>query len=85
MINWTVRIKNKNFWLAIIPALVLLAQAVGAVFGITLELGALGDKLVAVVNAVFSVLVILGVVNAPTTEGLADSKQAMGYNCPKAK
>ena len=28
MINWTVRIKNKNFWLAIIPALVLLVAAV---------------------------------------------------------
>ena len=85
MINWTVRIKNKNFWLAIIPALVLLAQAVAAVFGITLELGELGDKLVAVVNAVFGVLVILGVVNDPTTEGLGDSKQAMGYDWPKAK
>ena len=85
MINWTVRIKNKNFWLAIIPAVVLLAQAMAAVFGITLELGALGDKLVAVVNAVFGVLVILGVVNDPTTEGLGDSKQAMGYNYPKSK
>ena len=85
MINWTVRIKNKNFWLAIIPAVVLLAQAVAAVFGITLELGELGDKLVAVVNAAFCVLVILGVVNDPTTEGLGDSKQAMGYNYPKSK
>ena len=85
MINWTVRIKNKNFWLAIIPALVLLAQAVAAVFGISLELGYIGDKLVAVVNAVFGVLVILGVVNDPTTEGLGDSKQAMGYDWPKAK
>ena len=85
MINWTVRIKNKNFWLAIIPAMVLLAQAVAAVFGATLELGGIGDKLVAVVNAVFGVLVILGVVNDPTTEGLGDSKQAMGYDWPKAK
>ena len=85
MINWTVRIKNKNFWLAIIPALVLLAQAVAAGFGISLELGYIGDKLVAVVNAVFGVLVILGVVNDPTTEGLGDSRQAMGYNYPKAK
>ena len=83
MINWTVRIKNKIFWLAIIPALVLLAQAVAAVFGATLELGALGDKLVAVVNAVFGVLVILGVVNDPTTAGISDSKQAMGYDAPK--
>ena len=85
MINWTVRIKNKNFWLAIIPAVVLLAKAMAAVFGISLELGGIGDKLVAVVNAVFGVLVILGVVNDPTTEGLGDSKQAMGYNYPKSK
>ena len=26
MINWIVRIKNKNFWLAAIPALLLLVQ-----------------------------------------------------------
>ena len=38
-----------------------LAQAVAAVFGITLELGELGDKLVAVVNAAFCVLAYLGV------------------------
>ena len=85
MINWTVRIKNKNFWLAIIPAMVLLAQAVAAGFGATLELGARGDKLVAVVNAVFGVLVILGVVNDPTTAGISDSKQAMGYDTPKQR
>ena len=25
-INWKVRIRNKNFWLALIPALLLLVQ-----------------------------------------------------------
>ena len=83
MINWTVRIKNKNFWLAIIPAVVLLAQAVAAVFGISLELGELGDKLVALVNAVFCVLAILGIVNDPTTAGLGDSENALTYEFPK--
>lgn len=83
MINWTVRIKNKNFWLAVIPALLLLAQTVAAVFGCTLDLGDIGNKLIAVVNAVFGVLVILGVVNDPTTAGMSDSKQAQGYNFPK--
>mgnify|MGYP004463508109 FL=1 len=83
MINWTVRIKNKNFWLAVIPALLLLAQTVAAVFGYTLDLGDIGNKLIAVVNAVFGVLVILGVVNDPTTAGMSDSKQARGYNYPK--
>ena len=83
MINWRVRIKNRNFWLAIIPALVLLAQTVGAVFGVTLELDDLGDKLVALVNAVFCVLAILGIVNDPTSAGLGDSENALTYEFPK--
>ncbi|MBR2388157.1 MAG: phage holin [Clostridia bacterium] len=82
-INWLVRIKNKNFWLAIIPALLLLIQVVAAVFGIQLDLGDIGNKLLAVVNAVFGVLAIIGVVNDPTTKGIADSDQAMTYDKPK--
>lgn len=82
-INWTVRVKNKNFWLAVIPAVLLLIQAVAAVFGYTLDLGDIGNKLIAVVNAAFGVLVVLGVVNDPTTAGMSDSKQARGYNYPK--
>ena len=61
-INWIVRIKNKNFWISLIPAVLLLVQVVAAVFGFTLELGELGDKLLAVVNALFAVLTILGIV-----------------------
>lgn len=83
-INWKVRIKNKTFWLALIPALMLLAQVVAAVFGYELHIDALGDKLTAVVNALFAVLAILGVVADPTTAGVSDSKQAMTYTEPKA-
>ena len=83
MINWTVRLKNKAFWLALIPALLLLAQTVAALFGYTLELSALGDKLLAVVNAVFALLAILGIAIDPTTAGLGDSQQAMSYTKPK--
>lgn len=83
MINWTVRIKNKNFWLALIPAFLLLIQTVAAVCGYTLDLGELGNRLIAVVNAVFGVLVILGVVADPTTAGMKDSRQAMNYKKPK--
>lgn len=82
-INWTVRIKNKAFWLAVIPAVLLLIQTVAAVFGYTLDLGDIGNRLIAVVNAVFGVLVVLGVVVDPTTAGISDSKQARGYNYPK--
>lgn len=83
MINWTVRLKNKTFWLSLIPAVLLLVQVVAAVFGINLDMGDLGNKLLAVVNAVFAVLVILGVVNDPTTPGMSDSAQAMNYTTPK--
>lgn len=83
MINWRVRLKNKAFWVAFIPALLLLAQVVAAVFGYTLDLGDLGNKLLAVVNAVFALLAILGVVTDPTTAGVSDSTQAMGYDSPK--
>lgn len=82
-INWTVRFKNKNFWLAFIPAMLVLIQVVASVFGFTLDLGDLGNKLIAVVNAVFVVLAILGVVTDPTTKGVSDSKQALTYDKPK--
>ena len=48
-INWKVRIANKQFWLSVIPAVLLVIQAVGAVFGYTLDFGDLGNKLLAVV------------------------------------
>jgi phi LC3 family holin len=85
MINWKVRLKNKMFWLAIVPAIVLLVQVVANVFGFTLELSDLGDKLLDVVNAVFAVLAVLGIVADPTTEGVSDSAQAMTYSEPKKK
>lgn len=82
-INWLVRIKNKNFWIALIPALLLLIQVVASVFGFTLDLGDLGNKLLAVVNAAFAVLSILGIVTDPTTKGISDSEQALTYTKPK--
>lgn len=84
-INWTVRLKNKTFWLALIPAVLLLAQVVAAVFGYTLDLGDLGNKLLEVVNALFAVLAILGIVTDPTTAGVSDSTQALTYEKPKEK
>ena len=82
MVNWKVRIKNKQFWVSLIPALALLVQAVAALFGYTLNLEGIAQKLLVVVNAVFAVLVILGIVVDPTTEGIGDSARAMSYEEP---
>jgi phi LC3 family holin len=78
-INWLVRIKNKAFWLAVIPAVALVVQAVAALFGYTIDLGTWVGKLQAVVNAVFALLAILGIVVDPTTDGVGDSNRAMHY------
>ena len=82
-INWLARLKNKNFWLALVPAVLLLIQVVAAVFGFELDLGDLGNRILDVVNALFAVLAILGIVTDPTTAGISDSKQALTYTEPK--
>ena len=82
-INWKVRLVNKNFWLALIPAVLLLVQAIAAPLGFALDFGELGNQLLAIVNAVFAVLAILGIVQDPTTEGVGDSNLAMTYDAPK--
>ena len=84
-INWIVRLKNKNFWITLIPAVLLLAQVVLAVFGVVIDLGDIGNKLLAVVDAAFVVLAILGIVTDPTTSGVSDSNLAMTYTKPKDK
>lgn len=85
MINWKVRIKNKNFWLAIIPAVLLLITQIGAIFGIQIDTAIIGEQLAAVVSTVFLILTILGIVTDPTTEGIGDSALAMSYEVPKPK
>ena len=82
MINWKVRFQNRNFWLALVPALLLLLQSAAALTGIDLDLGALQGRLLDFVNAAFGVLAILGIVNDPTTQGLTDSPRALGYRKP---
>lgn len=82
-INFKARVKNKAFWISFIPAVLLLIQVVASVFGFTIDLGDLDQKLLAVVNALFAVLALLGVVVDPTTDGITDSKQALTYNSPK--
>lgn len=82
-INWKVRTRNKSFWLALIPAVLLLVQVCAAPFGYEWDFGVLNAQLAAIVNALFSVLAILGIVADPTTEGMGDSEQALSYEKPK--
>ena len=82
-INWLVRIKNINFWLAIVPAVLLLIQVCAAPFGYKWDFTVLNQQLAAIINAAFAVLAILGIVTDMTTKGISDSDRAMTYEEPR--
>lgn len=82
-INWKVRIKNKAFWAGLIPLVLIAIQIIASLFGIEIDLGDFGEKLLKLVNVIFAILALLGVVVDPTTSGISDSEQAMNYIEPK--
>ena len=81
-INLLVRLKNKTFWLLLIPALLLVAQTIASLFGYNWDFVVLNQQITAILNAVFAVLSILGIVVDPTTAGFGDSQRALSYTEP---
>ena len=82
-INWKVRVKNKMFWLALIPAILLVVQVIAAPFGYDFDFVVLNQQLAAIINAVFALLVIIGIPVDMTTDGFGDPKQALAYTAPR--
>ena len=83
MINWKVRLKNRMFWVSIIPAVVLLITQVCGMFGVEINLTEIQDYLLDIVTTIFAILALLGVVVDHTTAGMGDSQQALSYDAPK--
>lgn len=81
-INFGVRAKNKAFWVAFVPAVIVLIQTVAGIFGVSLDLTDLSGKIVAAIDALFVVLMLAGIVTDPTTKGFSDSERALGYETP---
>ena len=81
-INWSVRILNPTWWIAMVPAVCLLIQTVGQLVGLNWEYTDLAEKLRAIIDATFSVLVLIGVNTDVTTNWLADSARAQTYEKP---
>ena len=84
-INIPVRAKSAKFWLTLVPALTLFVQVAAAPFGYKWDFGVLNQQLADIINALFAVLAIVGVVVDPTTAGLSDSAQALTYTALKQK
>lgn len=74
MINWKLRFKNKATLLAIASTVILLVQQLGF---------KLPDNIADIVNTFLTLLVLVGVINDPTTEGISDSPNALTYTEPK--
>lgn len=73
-INWKLRLQNKATLIALLGAIFLMAQQFGLDIPKNIQDG---------VNTFVYILVLLGVVNDPTTSGITDSKQALEYEAPK--
>lgn len=83
MINWKVRFKNKHFVISFIAAILLLVKQVAALLGYNLDTELFNHNINEIVDTVFLMLSLLGIVNDATTQGLSDSKQALTYDKPK--
>lgn len=81
-INWKVRVKNRAFWIAIIPAIALLGKQVLELFGVNVDFTNVSKELLGIIETVFVILAIIGVITDPTTAGISDSERALGYNEP---
>ncbi|MBC1498623.1 phage holin [Listeria welshimeri] len=73
-INWRVRIKSKVFWVSVIPLVLVLVQQVLGWFGVTIPADTINREALDMINSVFLLLGVLGVVNDPTTKGVNDSE-----------
>lgn len=73
MINWRLRLQNKATLIALLGAIFLMAQQFGLEIPKNIQDG---------VNTFVYILVLIGVVNDPTTAGISDSNRALDYHEP---
>lgn len=80
-INWKVRLKSGSFWVAMTGAVIAFVYQVCGIVGVVPPVSE--DSVTQLVGVVINLLVGLGIVVDPTTAGVSDSEQAMGYEVPR--
>ena len=80
-INWKLRLKNKVTLMSIVTIILWIVYTVLSWFGIVPTIGQ--EAVERVIEAFLTVLVIVGIIADPTTEGLSDSERAMMYEKPR--
>ena len=89
MINWKVRIRQKWFWLTLIPLVFLLGDQLVGLMSLMGEVeaghlyeGPLMEMMLKLIGTAFAVLALVGVPVDTTTEGYGDSARALTYEAP---
>lgn len=82
-INWKLRLQNKVTLTAILLGIVAIVFQILGILDIAPAVTE--NEIVQVVTMVVEVLALCGIVVDPTTKGISDSAQAMGYLEPKGK
>ena len=82
-INWKLRLGNKVTLTAIIMAFLSLVYQLLGMASIVPPVSE--SQLVETAGMVINLLVLLGIVTDPTTEGVSDSPKALTYDQPKQK
>lgn len=81
-INWKLRLKNKATLAALIATVVAFVYQMLGIFGVVPAISQ--DSVITGAGIVLNLLVAIGVVVDPTTSGVNDSEQAMGYEKPRS-
>lgn len=69
-INWKVRLQSKEFWMAMIAFVILVAQYVCKWYGLEFDIPGLNE----ILSSLLGLLILLGIVVDPTTPKTTDSQ-----------
>lgn len=80
-INWKVRLKSGPFWVGLISLVLTFIYTLLNMAGVVPQFDQ--KQILDIVVMLLQILAFIGVLTDPTTKGIEDSEQAMGYNEPK--
>lgn len=79
-INWKLRLQNKTTLAALITTVISFVYTILGIFDIVPKFSQ--DSVVQFAAIIVQILMAIGIVVDPTTDGVSDSSRAMGYSEP---
>ena len=80
MINWKLRFQNKTTLTALVLVVISAVYKILNLIGIVPSIER--QQIIDICTIIIDLLALLGIIMDPTTEGVADSARAMGYEEP---